>query len=176
MRAGLIVAVLVTSGLAVGVAFAATSSAKDRVLQRSDMPAGAKRVSFGASTGSIKIPRTVRGTAAYSAYKFKNSSKREYVASAAGTVATVRDAHDVFVKLRKDATGSGPFHRLKVPRYGDEQVAFGVAVSAASAGVLLVRSGKVLWEVAVSAVPGFSKAKALGELNKYARKEQARAL
>jgi hypothetical protein len=176
MRARLLltalVAVLVT---AASVSAAAARSAKDLILHASDVPAGAKRISFGGAKGTIKIPRTVHGQEAYVAYRFKNGSKAELVASAAGILANTRDAHDVFVSLRKKVIKGGGFRRLSVRKYGDEQVTLGVAVRAASVGIILVRSGATLWEVAVSAYPGFSKAKQTSELEKYASKGKARA-
>lgn len=175
MRIHILLAALVTAAVAAGSLHAAGAAGTKNVLQPSDMPAGAKRISFGAKAGAIKIPRTVRGTAAYSAYSFKNGSKREIVASAAGRVSNTRDAHDVLVKVRKDLGKKGPFKPVKVRRYGDEQFALGLNVGAGSAAVLFVRSGTTLWEVAASLIPGLSKARTLAELNKYAKKERARA-
>jgi len=175
MRAQTIIAALAVAGLAASAVNAAgTTDPKNLLLRSSDFPAGAKRVSFGGKTGGIKIPRTVRGKSAYVAYKFKNGSRSESVAEAVGTVASSGDAHDVFVKLKRDITRVQSLHRIKVPRYGDEQVSLRFSLQVASSAVVLVRSGNMLWEVVVTEIPSVSKAQATAELEKYARKAKDR--
>ncbi len=176
MRAKTIIVALAVAGLTASVVNAAgTANPKDLLLRSSDVPAGAKRVTFGAAKGSIKIPRTVHGKSAYIGYSFKNGSRSETVANAVGTVASSSDAHDVFVKLKNDLTNESAIHRVLVPKYGDEQVAVGVAVRTVSTQAVIVRSGNLLWEVIVYDLPGLSKAQAKAELEKYARKAKDRA-
>jgi hypothetical protein len=176
MRA-LILSALVGIALSATAAGAArTTNPKNLLLRASDVPAGAKRLAFGGTSGGIKIPRTVRGKAAYVAYRFKNGKRTEAVASAVGTLASTRDAHDVFIKLRKDARkAAGGLKTIRLQKLGDEQIAVGSAVPLASSGVVVVRSGTVIWEIVVAAYPGFSKARAKAELVKYARRGKARA-
>jgi hypothetical protein len=176
MRAQTIIAALAVAGLAASAVNAAgTSNPKDLLLRSSDVPAGAKRVSFGGAKGAIKIPRTVHGKSAYVGYRFKNGSRSESVAEAVGTVASSGDAHDVFVKLKRDITRIPSLHRINVPKYGDEQVSLRFSLQVASSGVVLVRLGNMLWEVVVTEIPGASKAQVTAELEKYARKAKDRA-
>jgi hypothetical protein len=176
MPVRLAAAVLITAGLAAGSAFAAGAlNAKNLVLQASDMPSGAKRVSFGSSKGAIKIPRTIKGQVAYVGYRFKSGGATEMVAAAAGVVKSTQDGHDVLVYMKKQLSRSGTFKNLSLPSYGDEQFSAGASTSGFSAGVVFVRKGTRLWEVVVSGFPSFSKTKMLSELKKYAAKEKARA-
>ena len=176
MRARATFLLLGIAGLAAsGAMAAATANSKDLLLRSSDVPAGAKRVSFGGTTGAIKIPRTVHGQAAYVAYTFTNRSRRETVGNAVGKLGSTRDAHDVYLDLKGKAKNEAGFHRLSLPGYGNEQFAFGTATRAVSLGVVVARSGSVLWEVIVSDLPGFSEAQLTGELDKYARKAKKRA-
>jgi len=176
MRAQTIIATLAVAGLAASAVNAAgTTDPKNLLLRSTDVPAGAKRVSFGGAKGGIKIPRTVHGKSAYVGYKFKNGSRSETVGDAVGTVASSGDAHDVFVKLKRDITRVAALHRITLPKYGDEQVSLRFSLQVASSGVVLVRSGNVLWEVVVTEIPAASKAQMLTELKKYARKAKSRA-
>ena len=176
MRARMTFLVLGFAGLAASAAMAAaTVNAKDLLLRSSDVPAGAKRVSFGGTTGAITIPRTVRGQAGYVAYAFRSGSRRETVGNAVGKLASTRDAHDVYLNLKGKAKNEAGFHRLSLPGYGNEQFAFGTATRAVSLGVVVVRSGSVLWEVIVSDFPGFAESQLKAELGKYAAKAKKRA-
>ena len=177
MRSRSVLAVVVAlAGLAAGAALAAVATdPKELLLRSSDVPAGAKRVSFGGTSGAIRIPRTVHGKAAYVAYSFKNGARRESVGNAVGALGSTGDAHDVFLDLKEKAAKGGGFHRLSVPSYGDEQVALGIANRAVSGGILLARSGPVLWEVIVSDFPGFTESQLRGELEKYAARAKKRA-
>jgi hypothetical protein len=176
MRVRSIVAILAVAGLAAASAHAAGSvNAQRLVLQRSDMPAGATRISFGGSQGAIRIPRTVRGQVAYVGWRFRNGRALEIVAAAAGIARNTRDAHDVFVQARRALLGQGTFARATLPRYGDEQFAATAGVGGVSGGVVFVRSGRRLWEVVVSGYPNFPRSRMLAELRKYAAKEKTRA-
>ena len=175
MRLRTVVTTLVLAGVAAAAVQAAGMDASSLVLQKSDVPAGARRVSFGSSKGSIKIPGTVRGQAAYAGWRFKNGAKTETVAAAAAVVGSASDAHKVYAKAKRDVTGRGTFKALSLPRYGDEQFSLGSTLGPYGGGFVFVRSGKRLWEFVVSGYPGFSRSFLAGELRKYAPKERARA-
>jgi hypothetical protein len=170
-------AFLAVAGFATSFAYAAGAvNVKSLVLQPSDMPSGAKRVTFGSSKGAIKIPRSVHGQVAYSAWTFPSGGSKEAVGSAAGFVASSGDAHDVYLSLkRKFDRISQTFKPVSLPKYGNEQFAGSEATGGASLGLVFVRSGSRLWEVVVSGYPRFPKARMLGELKKYAGKEKSRA-
>jgi len=166
---------LAGAGVAATAAIAASSvDPKVLLLRSSDVPAGAKRVSFGGTSGAITIPRTVRGKAAYVAYAFTHRSRRETVGNAVGALAGARDAHDVFLNLESKAKNEAGFHRLPVRSFGDEQFAFGTATRALSLGVIVARSGSVLWEVIVSNFPGFTQGQLTAELETYGAKARKR--
>jgi hypothetical protein len=171
-----ILLVTVGAAIAAGATSAAGSTNPKRLLLRaSDMPAGAERVTFGGSTGSIEIPRKIHGKAAYVAYKFEKGSRQESVGEAVGTFTSTHDAHAVFANLRRKASSEVALPPIKVKRFGNEQFARGSAKSAFSLGMLVVRSRSVIWEIVVGASPGLSKARLVSELQKYAAKAKARA-
>ena len=170
MRAAILLIALVTVAVAVGsVGAATTANPKDMLLRSSDMPSGAKRVKFGATSGTIRVPKLIHGKAAYVGYRFKNGRSTELIADAAGVV-TSGDAHAAFLNLKKKLTSNSGLKRIALPKYGDEQVGLGVGALGASAAVVLVRKGSSIWELVVVGYPSFSKAKAKSELEKYASK------
>jgi hypothetical protein len=176
MRARTVFIALVTVGAtASAVSAAASQDPKSLALRPSDLPSGARRTVFKQAAGTIKIPRTIHGKVYSVAYQFKNGSRHEIVANAVGTVANASEAHAVFAKLKQGVSRQPLANRVRLPRYGEEQVSFVFAQPSASGGAVLVRHGTVLWEVAVSEGPGVSKAKATSELQKYAGKQKARA-
>jgi hypothetical protein len=166
-----VLAALVTT-VAVGVALA--TNPKDLLLQSSDLPSGAKRVHFGAKVGVIKLPRKVHGKAAWVAYRFRNGRSIEVVVSAAGVVSSASDAHAVFKNLKRKVS-SPLYHLVRVPTYADEQYAGGLSSKTTSVAFVIARSGTKLWEIAVTSYPGFTKAKLVSELEKYAGKAKTRA-
>ena len=174
MRAAiLLVPVLVLVVAVSSVSAATTSNPKDLILRSSDMPSGAKRVKYGAKTGTIKLPRLVHGKAAYVAYQFKNGKTRELVSNAAGVV-TSGNAHAAFLNLKtKLGPAAALLKPLRLPKYGDEQVGYQYGARIAGASFVLVRKGSVIWEVIVAGAPSFSKAKSKSELEKYAHKAAA---
>jgi hypothetical protein len=165
---------LIAAGLAATTAGAGVSSSpKDLLLKQSDMPAGAKRYGFKTASGSVKIPRIVRGKAAVVGYRFKNGSATEVVYQLAGIVGSSKDAHDVYVsQVRK--TKESTYTRVSVPKYAQEQTAFGVATKVYSAGFIIARKGNVVWELVVFAFPGLSKHRTVAQLSKYGAKAKAR--
>jgi hypothetical protein len=171
-----LILVVALAGLAVAVAVGAALAAnpKDLLLHSSDVPSGAKRVRFGTKVGVIKLPRKVHGKAAWVAYSFKNGRSTEVVISAAGVVSSTSDARAAYRYMKKKVSSS-LYRLVRVPKYGDEQYAAGVSSKATSVAFVIARSGKTIWEVAVTSFPGFSKAKLLSELEKYAAKAKSRA-
>ena len=67
------------------------------------------------------------------------------------------------------------YHLVRVPKYADEQYAGGLSSKTTSVAFVIARSGTRLWELAVTSYPGFTKAKLVSELEKYAAKAKARA-
>jgi hypothetical protein len=177
MRARRTVSIVLVAAVAASFVYtAAATNPKSLVLQRSDVPAGAKRVSYGSTTGAIKLPRSVHGRAAYVGWRFRNGGRTETVAAAAGILRSTRDAHAVYVKAKKTITAKGrAFKPLSLPRYGSEQFARGASFGPVGAGVVFVRSGARLWEVIISGYPSFPRSSVVSELKKYAAKEKARA-
>jgi hypothetical protein len=168
------VAVLAAFVTAVAVGVALATNPKDLLLQSSDLPSGAKRVHFGTKVGVIKLPRKVHGKAAWVAYRFRSGRSIEVIVSAAGVVSSSSDAHAVFRNL-KNKVSSRIYHLVRVPKYGDEQYAAAVSTKTTSVAFVIARSGTKLWELAVTSYPGFTKAKLVSELVKYAGKAKARA-
>jgi len=168
------VAVLAAFAVVVAVGTALAANPKDLLLHSSDVPSHAKRVNFGTKVGVIKLPRKVHGKAAWVAYSFKNGRSTEVVISAAGVVSNTRDARAAYRYMKKKV--SSPIYRLvRVPNYGDEQYAAGVSNKTTSVAFVLARSGTTIWETAVTSFPGFSKAKLVSQLEKYAAKAKSRA-
>ena len=172
MRAAILLVALLTVGVAAGSLSAATTngSPKNLILTSSDMPSGAKRVRFGATSGTVKLPKLVHGKAAYTAYRFKNGKSTELVSNAAGVV-TSGNAHAAFLNLKKRlGAASALLKPLRLPKYGDEQVGYAFGSRVAAASLVLVRKGSTIWELVVAGAPSFSKAKSTSELEKYAHK------
>jgi hypothetical protein len=168
------VALFAALAVAVGVGTALAANPKDLLLHSSDLPSGAKRVKFGTKVGVIKLPRKVHGKAAWVAYRFKNGRSTEVVISAAGVVSSTSDARATYRYLKKKVSTS-VYRLVQVPKYGDEQYAAGVSSKTTSVAFVIARSGTTIWETAVTAFPGFSKAKLVSELEKYASKAKSRA-
>ena len=171
------VALLAGAGLLASAVTATGAGApKNLVLQKSDMPAGAKRISAKAASGSIKVPRTISGKAYSTAFKFKNGSRQEAVGSFAGVVnGGAADAHAGYAKLKREAlSGASSTVKLTLPRLGNEQAAYGYFVSSVAVAAVLVRKNRTVWYVGVTTTPGLTKRQGTAELLKYARKQQRR--
>ena len=176
MRIRWILVAALAAAVAAGTVNAAGNvNAKNLLLRSSDVPAGAKRVSFGTAKGAIKLPRSVHAQVAYVGYQYSNGSKREALGNAVGVFSNSADAHDAFAKLKKQAaTDASTFPKISLKHYGDEQIARGAATRSYSVALLGVRNGSRVWEVVLTDLPGLSKSRMIAELQKYAAKAKAR--
>jgi hypothetical protein len=169
------VALLAIVGVVVAASTATATAPRNLVLQKSDMPVGAKRIATSGAQGSIKIPRTVSGKVYAVAYRFRNGSRAEVVGSVAATVNSVSGAHAAFLKIKRNTLGAGKSAKaIRLPSFGSEQFSIGVISPGVAAVGVLVRTKAVLWEVFLTTAPGLSKSRAAAETTKYARKQEAR--
>jgi hypothetical protein len=145
------------------------------ILQRSDVPAGARRINIANVSGTVNISGATRASLRAVAYRFRNGARAEYVGSVAAVFSTAGAARRAFTKARTQAAQLGVGSRLRLPSLGDEQFALGyLGNRGASSVVVAVRQNRVIWETAVSNAPALSRARAIAETLKYARKQKAR--
>jgi hypothetical protein len=128
------VAILVAGMVATSAAAAATPNrAKTLALQKSDFPAGA--------VGKNAAGTATAAASGYGVTYHYRSGGRPMEASIAVTVFKSRAmAVEMFKELRTDLIPGIP--KLKLPRYGDEQVA---DHSVLGGSRLIVRKGSVVW-------------------------------
>ena len=153
---------------------ASSASPSKLVLQRSDLPAGATRTTLkGLRGATLAVPAVGRVQPYGVSYHFRRSGRKEAVGSVAFVFSTVKAAKTSLARARRHSA-AGMFARFNTPRLGDEQWTVGLFQREASATVFVVRKGKVIWETSVSTAPGRSRAAAIAEGLKYARKQRAR--
>ena len=168
----IVLAVTLISATALGAA--AAQSPSKLVLQRSDLPAGATRATLkGLRGATLAVPAVGRVQPYGVSYHFRRSGRKEAVGSVAFVFSTVKAAKTSLARARRQSA-AGMFARFNTPRLGDEQWTVGLFQREASATVFVVRKGKVIWETSVSTAPGRSRAAAIAEGLKYARKQRAR--
>lgn len=183
MSKGIVAAAAVIAMAAGTTAFAATAGndPKALVLQKADLPAGAVK----GPTASV-APSTF-GDREFTVYYNVRSGAREEVITS--DVAVSRQAsrasagYRIMVASYTGLPGGSP---LKLPAHGSEQRA--EYRPETGRAVLIVRKNAVVWEVAVESCsalspagclggrtpPKLTKAQAVSELKKYARKQRAR--
>ena len=177
-RAGVAAAVAIGTVAVAGAALAA-ASAKDPlrlVLQRSDMPAGARWTGSRMPASFTRQLATVgaRGEGALHSTEIPLAPvKAKNVAGLVVVVANATQGKRVFRMFKKDLTPS-PHEIVRLPSYGDEQVA--TVTRDVVKGALLVHQGAVVWllDVATSGTLVMSKTQTLSELKKYAAKQKRR--
>jgi len=184
MRLGMIVLTIVAAS-AVTTSSLAALAAKDPkqlALRESDFPSDVHRMSERVNR-SAQLPGGGRGQAYTTTFSFRyGQNKKEVVTVTVVAAGNASQAHGVFAALRKQtAQGAKDRSPVRLAAYGNEQVAAvtgDVRNDEAGAG-LLVRKNTVVWILDIGTDPlakdfGFSKAQALAELTKYARKQKQR--
>lgn len=168
--------------LPAATAASAGTSAADAsrlVLARSDFPAQTKYTwgrmppSFGVALAAQGIKAT---NAYYAADLSRGGSTRYAIVSglvvATGSAAQAREAYAVFKReLRRESMTV-----LRLPAYGDEQMALFQSPKLGSLAQLLVRRNSVVWQLEIQGggLLVIPKPTLLAELKKYAAKQNAR--
>jgi hypothetical protein len=156
--AAIIAATMTTTALA-------ASDAKNRkamVLQKSDLPAGARLVDkFG------EDPRDV-----YQVIWQYTSGGKQFALDSGAAILSPRLTTTLFREWRR-SSGLQRYSKITLPKYGDEQVA--VFARENNEAELFVRKGRVLWILAVSRTgAALTKAEAIAQLKLYAPKQMKR--
>ena len=178
-RAAVIAAIATAAVILAGAALAA-EAARDPlrlVLQRVDMPAGAKWTNgrMPASFARGLAAQGLRGRAAFHSTQIPLGTARYKAVD--GLVVVVADAAQgrrAFRLFREDLAPRAQ-DTVRLPSYGDQQLATVTTRPTVKAEVL-VRKGAVVWqlEVATGGTAVMTRAQALGELKKYATKQKRR--
>jgi hypothetical protein len=163
-------------------AAAAGASAADPsrvVLSRADFPSSAKytwaRMPASFARGFAALG--VKAKAAYYAAELSRSGSTKYesvqgLVMTTGSAAQARAAYRAIMAQLPRGSNSV----LRLPSYGDEQIALYQSPKVGSKAELLVRRNSVVWQVQVSGegLLVIPKPKLLAELKKYAAKQTAR--
>jgi hypothetical protein len=157
-----------------GIASGATA-AKDPlrlVLQRSDMPAKAKYTNGRLPTVEKGLAGVgISGDAAFHHSNIQRRATRtDMVSGLVVVVGSAADARRTY-RLFKDDLAPKPPSIVRLPRYGDDQVAWWTP--SVSKAELLVRKSSVVWQLEVNPDPG-TKAQTIAQLNAYAVKQRRR--
>jgi hypothetical protein len=164
MRGRVAVAVL-TAALFATSALAATPS--QLILQKSDLPAGVKKLAFKmGKNGTATIPKVGRVRFAGALYK----AGTKYIGTVAGIFTSSKAATTSFKRFSKVPR----FKPIHLPRLGDQQTALGYFSTGVNSAVVLVRTGSVVWETSLSTLGGGSRARTIADLTALARKQKAR--
>ena len=158
----------VVAALLASTALAATPS--QLILQKSDLPSGAKRLPFKmGQNGTATIPKVGRVRFAGALYQ----AGKNYVGTIAGVFAGSGAATTAFRRFTNNKALK-KFKRVHLPRLGDQQQAIGYFARGVNSVLVLVRSGSVVWETSVSRLGGGSRVRATADLTALARKQKAR--
>jgi hypothetical protein len=159
-------------GALVAVLFASSAlaaSPSQLILQKSDLPSGAKKLPFKmGKNGTATIPKVGRVRFAGALYK----AGKNYVGTVAGVFSSSAAATKAFHRF-SSSKALKTFKRVHLPRLGDQQEALGYFSRSVNSVLVLVRSGSVAWETSVSTLGG-SRARVTADLTALARKQQAR--
>jgi hypothetical protein len=173
--------IVVTLALILAAAASATAapSAKDPsslLLRRRDLPAKAK-YTWGDVPASALGGANGRG-AYYQATLPVSSDKFEQISGLVVAAASASQATKLFGQFARQAKSkaTGSVTTLRLPAYGNAQLALLQSPKVGSKTDLLVRRNSIVWqlEVAPGGVLVLSKAQLLGELTKYALKQKSR--
>lgn len=159
--AALVAAALTTTALAAGTA----KNPKTMVLQKSDLPAGARVINKYTEGGASGA-----GAGYYITYRYKSGSKTRELASYAFVFKNASLARALYRELKTDVPNQT---KLVLPKYGDEQLA---GYRGFDGGGLIVRKNTVVWSLTIGydVDIGLTKAEALAELKRYAPKQMKR--
>jgi hypothetical protein len=165
----LVAAAAATAGLT-------TSTAKDPktlVLQKSDLPSGARLARTLDYAGGLALTYRYRTQSSL----IDLTSSAAVVKSRSQATAAFKQARTGFEQILKKLTkGTGYAYRLNLPRYGDEQLA---TFHHLDGGKLLVRKNTVVWMILLQSLPAtgvrqITKAEAVAELKRLGLKQQRR--
>jgi hypothetical protein len=160
--------VVATLGAAIGASAAFAASPQSLILQKSDVPAGAKKLPLKlGKSGTFDIPKVGRVRVAAALY----SAGTRYIGTAAGVFGSSSAATRAFARVQKVP---GKYTNVKVSGLGDQQRALGVFTSRVSSVVVVVRKGAVVWETAYSVVGKKRRSAVISDALSYARKQKAR--
>jgi hypothetical protein len=173
MRARLILAAVATIVMALiatsALAAAVPNKAKTLVLQKSDFPANATAKTTGGSTNAY-------GSGYGVTFQYRTGSKPNELSNSVAVWKSRSLAVQMFREARSEMGPAIP--RLKLSRYGDEQVA-GFHVLGGSQ--LIVRTGSTVWVLELQTIVTrggqtheLTKAEAIAEYKRYAPKQQRR--
>ena len=142
---------------------------KNLILQRSDVPSGARKLPFSISkSGALKVPKI--GSVRHAEALYKAGTR--YIGTVAFVFASPSAARQAFTHVT--SAPKGTFKTLHVAKLGDQQLARGIFGRAVSSVVIAVRDDEVVWETSASFIPGLSQAKSVAAAMALARKQNAR--
>jgi hypothetical protein len=160
--------VVATVAAVTGASAALAASPRSLLLQKSDVPAGAKKMPLNlGKSGTFDIPKVGHVRVAAALY----SAGTKYIGTAAGVFGSSGAATRAFARVDKVP---GKYTNLKVSGLGDQQRAFGLFGARLSSVVVVVRKGNVVWETAYSVLGKKSRSAVTSEAMSYARKQKAR--
>jgi hypothetical protein len=164
-------AAVVTLAGASAAAAAPPNKAKALVLQKSDFPRGVVAKDGGGSA-------TAAGSGYGVTYLYQTAGKPNELSVSVAVFRSRALAEQLFAETKAELGTAVP--KLKLPRYGDQQVA---DFSSLGGSRLIVRTGAVVWvlELQTSVTRGgqtreLTKAEAVAEYLRYAPKQQRRVL
>ena len=151
-----------------GASAALAANPQELLLQKSDVPAGAKKLPLKlGKNGTFDIGKGEHVRLAAALY----STGTKYIGTAAGVFGSSSAAKRAFARFR---TPTGTYTNVKVSGLGDQQRALGLFKSGVSSIVVLVRKGPVVWETAYSVVGKTPRSTVTSSALSYARKQKAR--
>jgi hypothetical protein len=149
------------------------------VLARADFPSSTK-YTWGRMPASFTQGLAALGVKSKGAYyvaelRRSGSTKYESVNGLVVTTGSAAQARTTYAAFMREAR-EGPKSVLRLPPYGDQQIALYQSPKVGSRVVLLVRRNTVVWqlEVAGEGLLVIPKPTLLAELKKYAAKQKAR--
>ncbi len=161
-------AVLLAASTTTALAGGSASAQDPRalVLQKSDLPAGARQ-------RMKQADKNAQYTSYFVSYRFRGASQLLDLMSSA-IVMSPRLATSVFRQQRADLAGG---RKVALPRYGDEQIA--VLAREDNEGELWVRTGGTVWGMSVNTAGAgnwglITKAESIAQLKRYAPKQMKR--
>lgn len=169
-RSILLAAVVLAAAFAATAALAAApNTAKLLVLLKSDFPSGAV-----AKDGSGSA--TAAGSGYGVTYLYRTAGKPNELSASVAVFKSRSLAVQMFKEYRGEMSSAAP--KLKLPRYGEEQVA---DFSVLGGSRLIVRTGSVVWVLELQTfltrsgqTHELTKAEAIAEYARYAPKQQSR--
>lgn len=178
-RTIIVIAVAVATLSSSVLAASAAQSPLALVLGKSEFPTGAKYTSGPMPTG-FSQGLSALGVKAQGAYLSvqvaTGTAKYRAIDSFVVTAASAAQARTAFTAFKEELTLSDT-SRIRLPSYGDEQLAVLQAPKLGGLGAsLLVRRGRVVWQLEVGGggLQVMSRATLLAELQKYAKKQKTR--